>query len=115
MFAACNEDLDEGNLTGTRCRCQLSVGSDQLSVISYQLSVHGKVSLGGRGFRRIESGSIQLTEAGVLGAERNGYGGECWRAEAHPTEEEVEGGTGSAALGTGDCLRSESTLRAFFQ
>ena len=30
-----------------------------------------------------------------------GYGGERWRAEAHPTEEEVEGGTGSAALGNG--------------
>ena len=34
--------------------------------------------------------------------------------EALPTEEEVEGGTGSAALGTGDCLRPDSTLRAFF-
>ena len=73
--------------------------SDQWSVISDQWSVHGKVSLGGRGFRRTESGSIQLTEAGVLGAERNGYGGERWRAEAHPTEEEVEVGHRERGVG----------------
>ena len=75
-------------------------------MVSDQWSVHGKVLWEGEASAEPKVdrfNSLKLVLGGHWGRgtaeDQGGGGGECWRAEAHPTEEEVEVGHRERGVG----------------